>query len=188
MIMISTGAEFDEFVTRLKDKFGFRGKIRCKIRDEDGDGMISLSDQEDLDMALSSSKKAARRDRADVGKLEVRRERDYSYNKPPMLNGASFCPSVQSSLLRVRVFFAFLLFRVFFSAPLPSRKTSCCHIRKFEFHPLTKRLATDLGHRNMIGSNSQPLPHRSHFLPFLFPFFFFVQLRATLLRYSRLSH
>jgi len=116
MIMISTGAEFDEFVTRLKDKFGFRGKIRCKIRDEDGDGMISLSDQEDLDMALSSSKKAARRDRADVGKLEVRRENDYSYNKPPTLNGASFCPSVQSTLLRVRVFFsfAFLLFWVFF--------------------------------------------------------------------------
>ncbi|PUU78188.1 hypothetical protein B9Z19DRAFT_1101449 [Tuber borchii] len=71
MIMISTGTDFDEFVTRLKDKFGFKRKVRCKIRDEDGDGMISLSDQEDLDMAISSSKKAARRDRADVGKLEI---------------------------------------------------------------------------------------------------------------------
>ncbi|PWW75530.1 hypothetical protein C7212DRAFT_352402 [Tuber magnatum] len=71
MIMISTATDFDEFVTRLKDKFGFRRKVRCKIRDEDGDGMISLSDQEDLDMAISSSKKAARRDRTDVGKLEI---------------------------------------------------------------------------------------------------------------------
>jgi len=71
MILISTGTDFDEFVTRLKDKFGFRRKVRCKIRDEDGDGMISLSDQEDLDMAISSSKKAARRDRTDVGKLEI---------------------------------------------------------------------------------------------------------------------
>jgi hypothetical protein len=69
--MISTATEFQEFVTRLKDKFGFRGKVRCKIRDEDGDGMISLSDQEDLDMAISTSKNAARRDRAEHGKLEV---------------------------------------------------------------------------------------------------------------------
>ncbi|RPA97855.1 TPR-like protein [Choiromyces venosus 120613-1] len=71
MIMISTGTDFDEFITRLKDKFGFRRRVKCKIRDEDGDGMISLSDQEDLDMAISSSKKAARRERSDVGKLEI---------------------------------------------------------------------------------------------------------------------
>lgn len=71
MILISTTAEFEEFVTRLKDKFGFRRGVRCKIRDEDGDGMISLSDQEDLDMAISTSKKAARRDRAEYGKMEV---------------------------------------------------------------------------------------------------------------------
>lgn len=71
MIMISTDIEFDEFMTRLKDKFGFRRKTRCKIRDEDGDGMISVSDQEDLDMAISTSKKNAKRDRSDTGKLEV---------------------------------------------------------------------------------------------------------------------
>lgn len=71
MIMINTNIEFDEFVTRLKDKFGFRRKTRCKIQDEDGDGMISVSDQEDLDMAISTSKKNARRDRCEFGKLEV---------------------------------------------------------------------------------------------------------------------
>lgn len=69
--MINTNIEFDEFVTRLKDKFGFRRKTRCKIQDEDGDGMISVSDQEDLDMAISTSKKNARRDRSEFGKLEV---------------------------------------------------------------------------------------------------------------------
>lgn len=69
--MINTNIEFDEFVTRLKDKFGFRRKTRCKIQDEDGDGMISVSDQEDLDMAISTSKKNARRDRCEFGKLEV---------------------------------------------------------------------------------------------------------------------
>lgn len=71
MIMINTNIEFDEFITRLKDKFGFRRKTRCKIQDEDGDGMISVSDQEDLDMAISTCKKNARRDRSEFGKLEV---------------------------------------------------------------------------------------------------------------------
>jgi len=72
MIMITTGIEYTELVQRLREKFGFQGGVRCKIRDEDGDGMISVSDQEDLDMAISASKKAARRERSEFGKLEVR--------------------------------------------------------------------------------------------------------------------
>lgn len=71
MIMITTGIEYTEFVQRLREKFGFQGGVRCKIRDEDGDGMISVSDQEDLDMAISASKKAARRERSEFGKLEI---------------------------------------------------------------------------------------------------------------------
>lgn len=71
MIMINTNVEFDEFITRLKDKFGFNGRTRCKVRDEDGDGYISISDQEDLDMAISTSKKNAKRERSEFGKLEV---------------------------------------------------------------------------------------------------------------------
>ncbi|KAI5778926.1 hypothetical protein EDC01DRAFT_634408 [Geopyxis carbonaria] len=71
MIMISTTVDYKEFIARLKEKFGFQKNVKCKIRDEDGDGMISVSDQEDLDMAISSCKKAARRERAEYGKLEV---------------------------------------------------------------------------------------------------------------------
>lgn len=71
MIMINVNIDFDEFVTRLQDKFGYRRKTRCKIRDEDGDGFISVSDQEDLDMAISSAKKNARRERSEFGKLEI---------------------------------------------------------------------------------------------------------------------
>ncbi|CUS11712.1 unnamed protein product, partial [Tuber aestivum] len=119
VVIISTGTGFDEFVTRLKSKFGFQRKVRCKIRDEDGDGMISLSDQEDLDMAISSSKKAARRDRSDVGKLEVRREKYHSSNKCPTLNGDSFVRpfNLRSS---VSVFFS-LLFWAFPPPSLPWR-------------------------------------------------------------------
>ena len=83
MILISTGVEYTEFVQRLKEKFQFTGQVRCKIRDEDDDCMISLADQEDLEMAISASKKAARRERAEFGKLEVSFphvsiERDYT--------------------------------------------------------------------------------------------------------------
>lgn len=71
MVLIGTTIEYEEFILRLKEKFAFQTNVRCKIRDEDGDGMISLMDQEDLDIAISTSKKAARREREDIGKLEV---------------------------------------------------------------------------------------------------------------------
>lgn len=71
MIMVNTDVEFDEFVQRLKDKFGFRKKLKCKVKDEDGDGFINISDQEDLDMVIATSKKSAKRDRVEMGKMEV---------------------------------------------------------------------------------------------------------------------
>jgi hypothetical protein len=71
MILISATIEYGEFVARLKEKFGLSKGVRCKIKDEDGDDMISLSDQEDLDLAISSSKDAARQEGAEFGKLEV---------------------------------------------------------------------------------------------------------------------
>lgn len=72
MIIITTGIDYSEFVKRLQDKFGYKKNVRCKIQDEDGDGMISLSDQEDLDNAILTAKKAARRERAEFGKIDVR--------------------------------------------------------------------------------------------------------------------
>jgi hypothetical protein len=72
MIIITTGVDYAEFVQRLQEKFGYRKNVRCKIQDEDGDGMISLSDQEDLDNAISAAKRLARRERSEFGRLEVR--------------------------------------------------------------------------------------------------------------------
>lgn len=71
MIMIDTNVDFNEFVKRLQDKFGYQKKVRCKVKDEDGDGMIGLADQEDLDMVISTAKKSAKRERSDTGKMEV---------------------------------------------------------------------------------------------------------------------
>lgn len=70
-IMVPTGVDYEDFIGRLREKFGFRRNVRCKMRDEDGDGMITISDQEDLDLAISSSKKEARKLGVEYGKMEV---------------------------------------------------------------------------------------------------------------------
>lgn len=69
--MISTDATYAEFMQRLKEKFGFRNDAKCKRQDEDGDGMISVHDDEDLEIAIVSAKEAAQRERAEFGKMEV---------------------------------------------------------------------------------------------------------------------
>ncbi|KAI9867013.1 MAG: hypothetical protein M1813_000411 [Trichoglossum hirsutum] len=72
-IMIGTAVEFQDLMDRIRGKFGLRSRFRCKIRDEDapnGD-MITLGDQDDLDMVISASKAEAKRERADMGKLEI---------------------------------------------------------------------------------------------------------------------
>jgi hypothetical protein len=72
-IMIGTAVEFSDFVDRIRDKFGLRRKFKIKVRDEDvpdGD-MITMGDQDDLDMVVMSSKSQARRQRQEVGRMEI---------------------------------------------------------------------------------------------------------------------
>jgi len=46
-----------------------RRDFKIKIKDE-GD-MITMADQDDLDMAISMSKQEAKRERSEMGKMEV---------------------------------------------------------------------------------------------------------------------
>lgn len=72
-IMIGGAVEFPDFVDRIRDKFGLRRRFKIKIKDEDmpnGD-MITMGDQDDLEMAMMSSKEAAKRQRQDIAKMEV---------------------------------------------------------------------------------------------------------------------
>lgn len=68
-IMIGADIEFGEFEGRIREKFGFRGRLRIRMRDE-GD-MITMADQDDLDLLLSLARDAARREQNDMGKMEV---------------------------------------------------------------------------------------------------------------------
>lgn len=73
-IMIDTAAEFPDLVDQIRDKFGIRRRFKIKVRDDDtpnSDEMVTMGDQDDLDMVVMSVKSQARKQRLDVGKLEV---------------------------------------------------------------------------------------------------------------------
>lgn len=71
--MIGAAIEFRDFQDKIREKFGLRDRFKIKVRDEDvpnGD-MITMGDQDDLDMVLMSVKANAKRERLDMGKMEV---------------------------------------------------------------------------------------------------------------------
>ena len=73
-IMVSANIEFPDLVDRVRDKFAVKGRFKIKVKDEDmpeGD-MITVGDQDDLDMVVMSAKSLARKQRQDIGKFEVR--------------------------------------------------------------------------------------------------------------------
>jgi hypothetical protein len=70
--MIGSAVEFPDLVDKIRDKFGLRKRFKIRVRDDDmpnGD-MITMGDQDDLDMAIMSVKSTARRERLDMGKME----------------------------------------------------------------------------------------------------------------------
>ncbi|KAE8446115.1 hypothetical protein EG329_012486 [Mollisiaceae sp. DMI_Dod_QoI] len=72
-IMIGAAVEFPDLVDKIREKFGLRKRFKIKVKDEDmpnGD-MITMGDQDDLDMVIMGVKSAARRERLDMGKMEV---------------------------------------------------------------------------------------------------------------------
>ncbi|TWU72346.1 hypothetical protein ED733_001972 [Metarhizium rileyi] len=72
-VMIGTAIEYSDFVDTIKDKFGMRRRFKIKIKDEDmpnGD-MITIGDEDDLEMAIQSATNTAKRHRQDVAKMEI---------------------------------------------------------------------------------------------------------------------
>lgn len=71
-IMVGTAVEFADMVDRVRDKFGIRRRFKIKVRDEDSPSdMITMGDQDDLDMVMMTVKSQARKQKQEVGKLEV---------------------------------------------------------------------------------------------------------------------
>lgn len=68
-IIIGPTIEYADFETRIREKFGFQHSLKIKVQD-DGD-MITMVDQEDLDLLLGSAREIARREGSEMGKMEV---------------------------------------------------------------------------------------------------------------------
>ncbi|EPS40446.1 hypothetical protein H072_5724 [Dactylellina haptotyla CBS 200.50] len=69
LTVITPDIGFNEFSYKLKEKLGMKRACKFKVLDEDGE-QILVADQEDLDLQLSMSKKAARKAKSEMGKLE----------------------------------------------------------------------------------------------------------------------
>ncbi|KAI0883416.1 uncharacterized protein GGS22DRAFT_30393 [Annulohypoxylon maeteangense] len=73
-VMVPITVEFPDLVDRIRDKFGLRRRFKLKVKDEDSPGsseMITMGDQDDLEMVMMSVKSQARKQRLDMGKLEI---------------------------------------------------------------------------------------------------------------------
>ncbi|KAL1955492.1 hypothetical protein VTO42DRAFT_8518 [Malbranchea cinnamomea] len=68
-IMIGPMVDFEEFEGKIREKFGFKSRLRLRTRD-DGD-MVTLGDQDDLDILISTAKSEAKRQHCEMGKMEV---------------------------------------------------------------------------------------------------------------------
>ncbi|GAB7363163.1 hypothetical protein MBLNU230_g3447t1, partial [Neophaeotheca triangularis] len=70
-VMTHPDVRYEALAQQIRAKFGFRGGgLKLKIRDEEGD-MVTLSDQEDLDMAVGVCAVGAAGEGGRMGKMEV---------------------------------------------------------------------------------------------------------------------
>jgi hypothetical protein len=68
-VMIGTAAGFKDFVDQIRLKFGLRQAFKVMMK-EDGD-MITMADQDDLEMAIDIARDNARKKREETGKMDV---------------------------------------------------------------------------------------------------------------------
>lgn len=67
--MVAPQVPFEEFVDRVREKFGIRTRFKLKVRDE-GD-LITMGDRDDWEMAVQSVRKEAGKEGEEMGKMEV---------------------------------------------------------------------------------------------------------------------
>ncbi|KAI1815873.1 hypothetical protein GGS20DRAFT_299932 [Poronia punctata] len=76
--LVSVNIEYPDLVEKVRDKLGLRRRFKIKVRDDDApqSDMITMGDQDDLELIMMGVKAMARKKREDMGKLEV----SLSYN------------------------------------------------------------------------------------------------------------
>jgi hypothetical protein len=72
-VFITSDQLITEFWQQIREKFGVRNKFKLEFKD-DGD-MITMADQDDLDMAIQAAKSIAKKEGSDMAKMEVSHRR-----------------------------------------------------------------------------------------------------------------
>lgn len=70
-VMVGAACVFEDFVDKVRDKFGVRTRFKLKVRDEEDGGKITIGDRDDWEMCLEGVRKEAVREGGEMGKLEV---------------------------------------------------------------------------------------------------------------------
>ena len=68
-LMVSTTVMYEEFLDRVMEKLGMKG--RCKIRMRDEGDMITVGDRDDWDLAVQTCRREARKAGEEMARLEV---------------------------------------------------------------------------------------------------------------------
>lgn len=68
-LMVSTTIMYEEFLDRVRDKLSLKDRFKVKIKDE-GD-LITMGDRDDWELAIQTARRQARKESADMGKMEV---------------------------------------------------------------------------------------------------------------------
>jgi hypothetical protein len=68
-MMFGSRVDYGDFEGKIREKFRIKSKLKIRMQDE-GD-MITMGDQDDLNMLLSVAKEAARKEHSEMAKMEV---------------------------------------------------------------------------------------------------------------------
>ena len=68
-LMVSTTVMYEEFMDRVIEKLGMKGRVKIRMRDE-GD-MITVGDRDDWDLAIQTCRREARKAGEEMARLEV---------------------------------------------------------------------------------------------------------------------
>ena len=69
-LMIGAVIDFGDLESKIREKFAIKDQLKIRMMDEVGD-MITIADQDDLEMLLSSVRSQAKKERSEMGKMEV---------------------------------------------------------------------------------------------------------------------
>ncbi|RMZ76201.1 hypothetical protein DV737_g4921, partial [Chaetothyriales sp. CBS 132003] len=69
--MGALGLDFGDFEARIREKFSVKGVLKIRIKEDESGDMITMGDQDDLDVCMHSVRHVARSERSEMGKMEV---------------------------------------------------------------------------------------------------------------------